>query len=348
MWCDLAYYFEAGSDATQVLISSAKIELLNLTNYDQKYYQVKAQLRRVRNQCPQLVPIHILPFEILSRILCSINYCYMSKGAMDLCKSRNASTTPEPYLQVCSWWRRVAMESPQLWTHIDLIPSERCSIKVLERARVFAAQAGWAPLHIHVGGGWDEYDSKQTDYELVDFCAALSSRIQSLQLISSNATKTIKRLLESLLSSAVIPGAVTWLYISAGVIPSDPSFLVPSNRRQSTPWIFPSQAIVLSTVNQNQLEAFLRPIDRLWLDCMYPCWASEAYSGLVGLQLVGRRGSYVTITEHQLATILRAIPGLQFFHYVLEIQRERMSYTPNSVKLDDLEVVRLERLHPGS
>ncbi|CAE6398214.1 unnamed protein product [Rhizoctonia solani] len=346
---ELAYCFEAGGSAAQVLINSAKRELLKLVSYDQKYYQAKIPLRRVRNQCPELVPIHTLPFEIMSRVLCSINYCYMSKGTTDFCGSRNASTTPETYLQVCSWWRRVAMKSPQLWTHIDLTSSERCRVRVLERARLFAAQAGWSQLGIHISAGSDIHHLETIGHELVDFCAALSTRIQSLELTCSTAIGAIKYLFESLLPVAVIPGTVTRLCISTGAIPPDLLFFAPANQRRSTE-ISPSRGVKLPTITQNQLEAFLRPINRLRLDCIYPYWTSEAYSGLVELRLTGRQRSNhgAIISDHQLANVLQASPSLQFFHYGLEIRREKTLYTPDSVKLDKLEVLRLEKLHPDS
>ncbi|KAG8757221.1 hypothetical protein FRC11_004705, partial [Ceratobasidium sp. 423] len=334
-----AYCFESGGGAAQTLVDSAKRELLKLVGYDEKYQRAKVSLRRVRNRCPKLVPIHILPYEIMSRILCSVDCCCISKEFIDLCESRNTSITPETYLEVCSWWRRVAMESSYLWTHIDLTPSERHNVKSLERARVFAAQAGQAPLYIHIGAGWGTNElsrsRRHVDHELVEFCASVSSRIQSLDFVCSSSTDTIQSLLGNPLLSTFIPENVTRFCISARAV-----------RHYSPTW--PGTISTgLSADEQKQLEDLLRPVTTLKLDSIYHDWTSKAYHRLAELQLVGRQGQ-LPIPEFQLANILRASPGLQLLHFGIKVQSDGLSFTPDPVNLDDLEVLRLERLDPAS
>ncbi|KAL5639847.1 hypothetical protein ACGC1H_006426 [Rhizoctonia solani] len=339
----VAHSFESGGGAAKALLSSAKKELSALASYDQNYQRAKVSLRRVRNRCPELVPIHILPSEILSQIFCSVDYCCISKQAVELCKSRNTSTTPETYLEVCSWWRRVAMESSYLWTHIDLIClcsfqafDQQHNVRALQRAMAFATQAGRASLDIHIGAGSAYENIKDIDRELVDFCASASSRIQSLDMACSSSPIAIQNLLGTLLHSGLVPGTVTRFCISNGV----------TQRGTARGY----SILVTRKADESRLEDFLRPITRLQLNCVFLPWTSRAYHGLVELKLIAGLGQGVglIIPEGQLASILRASPGLQLLHYGLEVERKKKPYRLDPVRLDDLEVFRLEKLHADS
>ncbi|CAE6475093.1 unnamed protein product [Rhizoctonia solani] len=81
-------------------------------------------------------------------------------------------------------------------------------------------------------------------------------------------------------------------------------------------------------------------------------WTSRAYTGLIELDLEfsHKCDINITITEFELANILRASPGLRVLRFSLEVTSgsEDSAPTPEPVHLNHLEIVRLDGKYPGA
>lgn len=109
-----------------------------------------AILNRLSNMSAALVPIHILPAEILGRVFffaSSYSFCYMRR-------SYEPSHTLASIPAVCTHWRQIALGMRSLWSHIDLNLSSYSSHfdfpPSLGRAKLWAKRADSAPIHLHI------------------------------------------------------------------------------------------------------------------------------------------------------------------------------------------------------
>ncbi|KAG8725201.1 hypothetical protein FRC09_006035 [Ceratobasidium sp. 395] len=91
-----------------------------------------------------LVPINVLPVEVLSKIF------------MHTIPQRNCIDTIDVDLQlsplvvipsVCAPWRQVALDTPTLWTHIDLFKEDHPATNT--RIALWVQRARHAPAHLH-------------------------------------------------------------------------------------------------------------------------------------------------------------------------------------------------------
>ncbi|QRV97138.1 F-box-like protein [Ceratobasidium sp. AG-Ba] len=61
-----------------------------------------------------------------------------------------SSVSPAVLASVCSIWRRAALESPHLWSHIDVIVCHDWTLFRPERATLWKQRSGNAPLQVHM------------------------------------------------------------------------------------------------------------------------------------------------------------------------------------------------------
>ncbi|KAH7338257.1 hypothetical protein B0J17DRAFT_417349 [Rhizoctonia solani] len=110
----------------------------------------KSTLSQFRNMDPTLSPINNLPCEILSRIfahMCHLNTCLMQTREAREDDTDDGSSQdeehafwPEVISHVCSHWRRVALASQELWSHVDIAPSEGRRTSFMSRSQLFASR----------------------------------------------------------------------------------------------------------------------------------------------------------------------------------------------------------------
>ncbi|KAG8684105.1 hypothetical protein FRC11_012607, partial [Ceratobasidium sp. 423] len=95
------------------------------------------------------------------------------------------------------------------------------------------------------------------------------------------------------------------------------------------------------SITQQQLEWLLLSVTRLELRGIYLSWASNAYHNLAELILDGVLSSEIDIKIYELATILRESPGLQVFHFGLDIRLEQEIQFIGPVQLNQLASLQL-------
>lgn len=144
----------ASKSTSQSIAKGITAELEFITSCSTKLKQARVMINRARNSYAAIVPINVLPFEIITRIfrlVLDVQPCYYH-NFIPYHPENITLKPPESLSHVCSRWRQIALGSHQLWTHIDVIPFHSPSKfeGFLARGETFAARAGSLPLHIHM------------------------------------------------------------------------------------------------------------------------------------------------------------------------------------------------------
>lgn len=309
-------------------------ELQQTTAYETKIYESKKILRKARNRRPDLVPISILPPELLSHI-------FLRAHRQEPCflKDRHAlsyypSKSPESLSQVCSYWRSIALGTPALWTHIDLAPYSTSYLDFLGYAEIFAANTGHTPLNIHISMGGPIaclYHKPQ----LLKLCASIAAKAKSLKVRSLHVFSNDEISIFENLFGNCVPRKLTRLVMMDGDETVLGGFMIAKDAERPAD---EEEEIWPLDIPHRHLEEVLRHVTVLRLAGLYPYWTSQAYHGLTKLHLTDRLGTFITVS--QLASILRASPQLRFFYFGIAITDDGTS--PEPVRLDNLEVFHLD------
>lgn len=324
-------------------------ELEVVSSYKAKMKQAKVIINKTRNVIPATTPIHMLPPSVLSYIFqlvrdASSDDSYRYRG-----RDSGASTPaysspnkyPETFSYVCSHWRRIAIESRALWSHIKV--GERWSRyryyhdeRLFPRARVFAARSDPSPVDIHIISDSFSYYANS---DLNEFVASVAPRIRSFDMSPTSTITSFSEMHKSVFESWLgncKPGALKELVLKGNV----------GNNSYET--IEASEAPIHSNSQLLEmpyayLEDRLSSIRVLRLTGLYFPWESRAYHGLVELRLTPiRDGMNFPISQSQLRAILTASPRLRELHFGLEVTETLSHDDPHiAVSLPDLEVVNL-------
>ncbi|KAG8782529.1 hypothetical protein FRC12_020696 [Ceratobasidium sp. 428] len=177
-------------DASQKRLDSELIQLADrlppLSVAEQKLRESLAFLRRTRNISQNIVPINRLPAEVLSRVFecaTSQQYC-IDPTNFDLRLSPLAVLP-----SVCASWRQVALDTPPLWTHLDL--SGENSLYTVNRVALWLQRARHAPLHLHF-----KRDYLFKDQGLTSEAGNILSRAGSFTFEPESSEKVFKEALE--------------------------------------------------------------------------------------------------------------------------------------------------------
>ncbi|CAE6383296.1 unnamed protein product [Rhizoctonia solani] len=330
-------------------VISDELSTIDSGQYKRMIQHAKLALSRAQNRDPFLVPISRLPPEILARIFTSIQTCC----ARDLL---NPHQDPrQPYWDhfvlswVCSHWRDIAISSCNMWSHIDIVLSHPLSQSILSRAQVSGIRAKPAALAVHVEDKPTWEHSNEDGDGLAHFFSSYGGRTQSLELRCFYEKRECRQSMQMFFSSATAGVLKQLVLIDKGADCNRCNFLVPAGSGPS----ITSSAIGRYTlygldVTLKEYEDLMLSLTRLKLSAVYPYWTSQAYRGLIELQLIPGRGvgfdnmsRNAIISDLQLAEILRASPELRVFHFGLCVQTVPKS-TPHPAYMKDLEVFRLE------
>ncbi|KDN38549.1 hypothetical protein RSAG8_09438, partial [Rhizoctonia solani AG-8 WAC10335] len=232
---------------------------------------------------------------------------------------KNFPTHLDNLTHVCSHWRQIAIATPSLWTHIDILPHESLHRGLLARAETYVTRATQLPIKLHVA---DTIRFGYSDASFGQFLSSVSSRVESLDV-------------------AVIYGRRSFHdFIFAKL------FSPHTTRSKNFTKLTTNFAMVVDRINE-----FITPFDvtddafhftTLHLGGLFPCWDSKVYYNLVDLRLqtAPHYEHWTRIREQELRIILEASPRLQIFHFALLItnrQRDDESVIP--VRLNDLAVL---------
>ncbi|KAH7333596.1 hypothetical protein B0J17DRAFT_771265 [Rhizoctonia solani] len=132
-------------------------ELPLILSYETKIKEAKSAVSWARNYSPSIVPINVLPAEVITRIFelfIEINSCIVTSQTRgyreDAEISFPNSTNPIILSHVCSRWRDIALSARSIWTHIDLSPYPPITTNITARAEAYAERAGQLLLDVHI------------------------------------------------------------------------------------------------------------------------------------------------------------------------------------------------------
>ncbi|CAE6402530.1 unnamed protein product [Rhizoctonia solani] len=325
-----AYQGEIMNNRSLELADQVRDEVDSFAQYESQLRDAKIAIKVTQNHVPSIVPINILPPEILIEIF----HLVLTLRPHAACH----------LAQVCSRWRCVALGTYSLWTHIQFNPppvppkdAKLTALKksdLLDHATLHVCRSAHFPLHIHLSLEDGKYKWYNGSAKSLFKCIA--SRMQSLQLsfpcsIYRSSAGSASDAPESFVSDLLLNSeqdTFTQLVTTSRTA----SFIIPSNHTYNN-------AVFRLDLTSQQLDKAFASIRVLHLHNRFPEWTSTAYHNLVDLRLMGPH----KINEATLVTILKMSPGLRIFHFGISINPRDPSVVELllSVKLVDLELLRV-------
>ncbi|KAF8596984.1 hypothetical protein BDV93DRAFT_610613 [Ceratobasidium sp. AG-I] len=282
------------------------------STYDKQLQKAWGCLSRIRNHSIKLVPINLLPPEILSDIF------VLANPTRDVCVGHllPANKPPKPtcldaILSVCAYWRRQAFDTPLLWSHVDLVVAGTWRYKFQARAESRIEHSGNTPLEFHILGVDRDFSSKiKTDdiFELVEFVAPHTPQLQSLIVNLQFENRDIMRsVLRRLVFQSQHSSRLQSLSLSS-----------------SSYTVAPGSSLgALPLSDGNSYISWLGSIRILKLYSMHIDWSSSAYRGLVELE-IDELAEQACPSTAQMGAVLSACPKLR------RLRLSRMTIHPPS------------------
>ncbi|KDN38551.1 hypothetical protein RSAG8_09440, partial [Rhizoctonia solani AG-8 WAC10335] len=275
----------------QTYLHHINTEIAHFPSYEPKIKQAEATVCGARNRLTQLTPGSSLPPEILGRIFhlvakpCDIivhkdeEYDSQTSGSgssevvnadigRDSERRRNKQLENFPthldnLSRVCSYWRQIAINTPSLWTHVDVLPHKSLHEAFLARAEVYITRADPLPIELHVS---DPYPLAYNELSLSRFLSLIHGRINSLNIVVNFRLRQfhISILDELFVNRTSASTSLTKLTTSFPSADGDADQLID--------WF------------EDDHDGFFH-LTILHLHGMFPVWESMAYHNLVDLRL---------------------------------------------------------------
>ncbi|QRV93214.1 F-box-like protein [Ceratobasidium sp. AG-Ba] len=270
----------------------------------------------LRNRSGKLTRINILPPEVLRHIFRLSNvYCVRHSRVR---KCYNALS------QVDMYWRQVALNTPELWTHVDVIPDTvdrtmyGLSSLMLERSK-------GEMIHLHVYSPRDgSFRNGLQERDLKKFISPILSRVVTLHLESDTSASRFLSLVMGLWEKIGI-ASIKHLFIRV----SNDSFV--SHFNISWAQGLPERASHIHLQTLHLQNATLN-------------WRHVTFHNLVDFRLGRTIDTGISMDITQLAATLSASPKLAILKLCnVSIGRRDTTETP-LVALDSLQVLNLVKL----
>ncbi|KAG8720387.1 hypothetical protein FRC09_009649 [Ceratobasidium sp. 395] len=150
--CTRDHRTRAGSSTVEQAFTQLDTELESLAAEEQVLRVTRLSLSTLRNKSGTLAPINLLPAELLVRIF--------TLSTISNCRHYNHDAFPYNFTTTCVQWRRITLDIPDFWTHIDIGPGVPW-----ELSRLMLDQAtGHGPLHLHIHENELPNPGEQTPY----------------------------------------------------------------------------------------------------------------------------------------------------------------------------------------
>ncbi|KAG8757911.1 hypothetical protein FRC11_004191 [Ceratobasidium sp. 423] len=308
-----------------------------------KVREAKDTITRTHNCSPSLVPIHVLPSELMEHIFLFVSRMRWSMQYGTF--FRHWGSHPEVISHVCSRWRKISLGLPSLWRYINIpFITEDVDATHINRGVVFASRA--RPLLLDVlFYSENEFDGSSIlskPEHLNPFISAIAPYTRSLKFVfsSENELKDHHTILSQCFKHC-IPGTLKSLSISY------------HDEYHDTPPIFIDVATELPGYLQDicwdvktaDFDLVLESLTVLQLTGIYPFWTSKAYHGLVELRLYS---GHDLVSEEHLQGILRASPALRILQLSIGIAEPLAKNTYiTPVPLEHLEVLVVIEIDPN-
>ncbi|KAG8790840.1 hypothetical protein FRC12_010867 [Ceratobasidium sp. 428] len=134
-FCTIPTHHPDGQSLVTDTLATVQLELESLALEEATLRDMRVSLTTTVNNSTRLASINRLPFEILARIFeFSNTYCICHDGYR-----------MNGVAGVCVYWRQVALDTPRLWTHVDIIAAAPH-----ELSHLLLSRSESLPLHIHI------------------------------------------------------------------------------------------------------------------------------------------------------------------------------------------------------
>ncbi|KAG9119501.1 hypothetical protein FRC07_005447 [Ceratobasidium sp. 392] len=252
--------------------------------------------------------INTLPDKVLVRIFalaklaCIHEVCPHGHEHGDHSRSGNVNIQFYNFTGVCSHWRKIAINTPSLWNHIDIGPNTPSSWTELLLKRT-----KYNPVHVHVYAAGEEHAAGpeyphrmlKSAYEATNVVMTLTPHIHRVRSLDYDLYVDPGKLVTDLLD----------LWLNHGTPNPCNDLLIhywsgPS--RDSHKWYYGPR---IFRGRRNNFVNMTRSLSRLRLNGMMLPWNSGAYADLINLQL-DFAGIPLAVPVHQIASVLFASQGL--------------------------------------
>ncbi|KAG8706478.1 hypothetical protein FRC09_002392 [Ceratobasidium sp. 395] len=267
------------------VLAAVDSELKSLVSKEGALQQIHVSLLGARKKLVTAIPlINELPAEILADIFALSDSCYMSRH----------DRTLHNFTSVCTHWRRIALNTTHLWTHIDVGPSVPDGL-----TKVLLNRTKDTPIYIHLDKSQPIFNLARPKYlaghRITSTLAPHIHRVHTLEVHLSLESPASFTALLSLWLQKGTPSLAKSLMVYRPVARTLLSFNTPDMDELSG--------------HSANAQAMMRSLSRLHLQNVHFNWDSSVYHGLVDLQLdFGCAPTSVPVS--QVADILLASPAL--------------------------------------
>ncbi|KAF8607908.1 hypothetical protein BDV93DRAFT_552718 [Ceratobasidium sp. AG-I] len=273
-------------------------------------------LAGMRNNSTKLVPISSLPPELLGHVFTLLPCHCLHDVSLP---GKELQRYPDVLLKVSTHWRRVALNTRSLWSHIDILPCGPRSTRFYSMAYDSLQRADGAPLHIHITH--EKPTSRSQVLRMLDLISPFAPQFRSLELVSSQ-------------DGAWMYGAVLAGCVGSSSPGSIKSLVLTKDSRPRVNLTRELWDTLFLHHSWEDLDCMLQSIQTLHLEGVGLDLSSQAYSGLTSLHF----GSEEPTTKAKIAAMLSANPAL----CVLEIHLLVMM--PTREQIDPIALKHLKQL----
>ncbi|KAG8713446.1 hypothetical protein FRC09_018704 [Ceratobasidium sp. 395] len=268
------------------VLAAVDSELKSLASEEDALRQIHASLLGARKKLAAAIPlINELPAEILVNIFTLLNPgCYMSRSGPKL----------PNFTSVCTHWRHIALDTPHLWTHVDVGPSVPDGL-----AEMLLDRTKGTPIHIHLSDAGPRFHSTRPRY-------LSGHRIISTLAPHIHQAHTLE--VRSYFDSPANFTALLSLWLQKGTPSLAKSLMVYQPVSRALLSLDVSAMDELKAYSAN-VQAMMRSLSRLHLQNVHFNCDSCLHHGLVELQLFGG-STPISVSTLQVADIISASPTL--------------------------------------
>ncbi|KAG8722334.1 hypothetical protein FRC08_003777 [Ceratobasidium sp. 394] len=310
--CAKPVYCPSERSEFEEILVTVESERRSLVSDENALQSMRMSLLTARNKSATMTPVNTLPPEILAHIFALSNTCY----------ARNDKLNLHNFTGVCGYWRDIAINTIDPWTHIDVGPRvpQRLTKMLLDRTKN-------SPVHIHLYETTPELGSASPDcvFGVIQMFAPHMHRVCTVDLESYGYSPSL-----------VI--AILNLWLGSGSSSVAKSLTV-SRPNASMPLLLNASSIDALGHRADNSRAVLQSLRRLHLENIRFDWGSAAYRGLVDLRL-NYFCSPTSMPISQLANLLSASPELSVLKLgSLKITNPETWNYPAPIKLSCLHVL---------
>ncbi|KAG9090830.1 hypothetical protein FS749_000261 [Ceratobasidium sp. UAMH 11750] len=315
-----------GCGALDELFAEVREEQASTSPRNEKLKQASVALNRIYNQSTTFVPIRSLSHDVLVYIFTLVwDKCRFFPSSDREITRCEITKTILAVSHVCTDWRRLAINTPTLWTHVDIIDNGRYNCGRGEWDMMWLGRAGSAPLSVQVAIQGDV--ERNYTKGALNWLVPHLSNVCSLGLHADSHHK-LQAALAYWMSNGT-PGVVQDLSLTG--------------RSEPLPWYNNENFMDELPLERAIRSSFLAPIRILRLKHVSISYSSEVFCDLVHLELVSIP-SMTCPTIPVLARWLDASPDLRILKLeMLDMGLDRYS-PPREIELNVLERLDLVKL----